>query len=319
MVAGSSSLARAGFVLVLLLVTFLGVAALPEVVPGTLTPPDPASAVSPPTSAPATTEGHTSSPAAVPTSGTRLMETVAPAPEPTPTFGPPPDQVEVPILMYHYVGELSPDADYLRRDLTVGAEAFEAQLQFLRDAGYHTITLADLYLHLTEGRPLPARPIILTFDDGYRDAYTVVFPLLQRYGFTGSFFVLATPAHHESPDYLTWAMVAEMADAGMEMQGHGRDHVDLRGRSYAFLVYQILGIREAVEYHTGQPVRFFCYPSGGYDEDVIAVLQSAGYWGAVSTQHGRVHTRDSLFALSRVRIRGSDALETFINKVEGRY
>lgn len=319
MVAGSSSLARACTVLVLLLVAFLGVAALPEVAPGTLTPPDPASVASSPPSTPVATGGGTSSSAAVPTSEAGLVETVVPAPGPTPTFGPPPDRVEVPILMYHYVGELPPDADYLRRDLTVRAEAFEAQLQFLHDAGYHTITLADLYLHLTEGRPLPTRPVILTFDDGYRDAYTVVFRLLQRYGFTGSFFVLATPAHHESPDYLTWAMVAEMADAGMEMQGHGRDHVDLRGRSYAFLVYQILGIREAVEYHTGQPVRFFCYPSGGHDADAIAVLRSAGYWGAVSTQHGRVHTRDSLFTLSRIRIRGSDALETFVDKVEGRY
>ncbi len=234
----------------------------------------------------------------------------------TPTYPPPPEWADVPILMYHYVEVPPPDADRIRRDLTVTPANFAAQLQYLSDNGYHPVTLTDLYLNLTQGRPLPPRPIILTFDDGYRNAYTVVFPLLQQYGFVGTFFVLATPAHLENPDYLTWAMMKEMADAGMQIQGHGRDHVDLRGRSYDFLVYQILGIREAVEYHTGQPVRFFCYPSGQYDQATIAVVRSAGYWGAVTTQHGRIHTRDDLFTLTRIRIRGTDTLERFIERLE---
>jgi peptidoglycan/xylan/chitin deacetylase (PgdA/CDA1 family) len=220
--------------------------------------------------------------------------------------------------MYHYVEEFPPGADRIRRDLTVTPANFEAQLQYLAQAGYQTITLTELHHHLVEGRPIPERSIVLTFDDGYRDAYTVAFPLLQQYGFVGTFFVLATPAHYESPDYLTWAMMAEMAEAGMEIQGHGREHVDLRRRSYDYLVYQLLGVKEAVEYHTGHPVVFFCYPSGQYDAQVIAVLESAGYWGAVTTEHGRTHTRETLFTLPRIRIRGHDTLEAFIEKVEGR-
>jgi peptidoglycan/xylan/chitin deacetylase (PgdA/CDA1 family) len=228
-----------------------------------------------------------------------------------------PDQVQVPILMYHYVSELPPNPDHYRRDLTVLPENFEAQLQYLASAGYHTITLTDLYLHLTQGYPLPERPVILTFDDGYRDAYEVVFPLLLDYGFTGTFFVLATPAHFESPDYVTWAQMKEMSDAGMEIQAHGRDHVDLRNRSYDYLVYQVWGIQEAVEYHTGHLPRFFCYPSGRYDANVIAVLKSAGYWGAVTTEWGTIHSREGLFEMARVRIRGHDTLESFIDKLEG--
>jgi peptidoglycan/xylan/chitin deacetylase (PgdA/CDA1 family) len=235
---------------------------------------------------------------------------------PTPTPRPLPDAADVPILMYHYVEELPPNADSLRRGLTVTPDRFEAQLQYLAEAGYHTITLVDLHRYLFEGIPLPEKPIILTFDDGYRDAYTIVFPLLQQYGFVGTFFVLATPAHFENPNYLTWDMMAEMAAAGMEIEGHGRDHVDLRNRSYDYLVYQILGIKEAVEYHTGQPVRFFCYPSGQYDAAVLRVVEGAGYWGAVTTQHGRIHTRENIYTLSRIRIRGSDTLEDFIARLE---
>ena len=237
-------------------------------------------------------------------------------PEETPTPVILPDQAQVPILMYHYVSELPPNADRYRRDLTVSPENFKTQLQYLVDAGYHTITLTDLYLHLTQGYPLPDKPIVLTFDDGYRDAYEVVFPLLLDYGFTGTFFVLATPAHFESPEYLTWTQMKEMADAGMEIQAHGRDHVDLRGRSYDYLVYQILGIKEAVQHHTGRLPRFFCYPSGKRDANVIDVLESAGYWGAVTTDWGHTHTRENLFEMPRLRVRGNDTLPSFIDKVD---
>lgn len=227
-----------------------------------------------------------------------------------------PDQARVPILMYHYVSELPSNPDHYRRDLTVLPENFEAQLQYLSGAGYHAITLTDLHLHLTQGYPMPEKPIVLTFDDGYRDAYETVFPLLLDYGFTGTFFVLATPAHFESSDYLTWTQMKEMSDAGMEIQAHGRDHVDLRGRSNDYLVYQILGVQEAIQNHTGHLPRFFCYPSGQYDANVIAVLKSAGYWGAVTTEWGQMHTREERFEMPRVRIRGADTLESFVSKLE---
>ena len=240
-----------------------------------------------------------------------------PAAAPSATGVPLPDGAEVPILMYHYVSELPPEADVYRRDLTVSPEAFEAQLQYLEEADYHPITLTDLYLYLTEGYPLPEKPVILTFDDGYRDAYEVVFPMLLDHGFPGTFFVLATPAHYESEAYLTWSQVKEMSEAGMDIQAHGRDHVDLRGRSYDFLVYQVLGIKEAIEHHTGRAPRFFCYPSGRWDADVIKVLQSAGYWGAVTTAWGRTHSGEELFEVARIRIHGGDSLPVFIAKLEG--
>lgn len=238
-------------------------------------------------------------------------------PIPTPTDVPLPDQAVVPILMYHHVSELPPDADVYRRDLTVSPKAFDAQLRYLDEAGYHPITLIDLYLNLTEGYPLPEKPVVLTFDDGYRDAYEVVFPKLLDYGFPATFFVLSTPAHHESSEYLTWGQMAEMSEAGMSIQAHGRDHVDLRNRSHDFLVYQVLGIKEAIEHHTGIAPRFFCYPSGRRDGDVIRVLESAGYWGAVTTEWGQAHTRDNLLEMPRLRIQGQDSLPVFIVKLEG--
>lgn len=246
---------------------------------------------------------------------TQTQEPTA-TPQPTATYPPPPEAVNVPILMYHYISELPPDADVYRRDLTVAPTQFEAHLQYLQAQGYQSVTLADVYATLTTGKPLPLKPVVLTFDDGYKDAMTGAFPLLQKYGFTGEFFILATPAHYEAPNYLSWEDVRTMAEAGMSMQAHGRDHYDLTNRDYDFLVYQILGAKEAVEAHSGQPVRFFCYPSGRYDEDTAAVVESAGYWGAVTTAWGTELRLDNRFAWPRIRVKGNWSLEQYTAVLE---
>ena len=138
----------------------------------------------------------------------------------------------------------------------------DEQLQYLKAQGYHTVKLVDIYNTLSTGKPLPENPIVLTFDDGYKDAYTNALPLLQAYGFTAEFFILATPAHFEAPVYLNWNDVRVMADNGMSMQAHGRDHYDLTNRNYDFLVYQILGAKEAVEAHSGAECDLFLLSIG---------------------------------------------------------
>ncbi len=269
------------------------------------------------TVAPTATSTPTETPEPTATSTPLPTPTETPAPTPTPTYPPPPDEVHVPILMYHYISELPLDADAIRRGLTVTPAIFEAQLRYLQEQGYTSVTLADVYAALAEGKPLPEKPIVLTFDDGYVDAYTEALPLLLQYGFVGEFFVLATPAHYEAAAYMSWDQVAAMAEAGMVMQGHGRDHYDLRGRSYDFLVYQILGIKEAVEAHTGRPVTFFCYPAGRYDANTLAVVESAGYLGAVTTEWGATQRLDNRYTWPRIRVQGGWSLAYFAQVLEG--
>jgi len=266
------------------------------------------------TPSPTATEVPTQTPTPTATSTptpTQTPEPPQPTAPPTPTYPPPPESVHVPILMYHYVSELPPNPDAYRRDLTVSPEHFEAQLQYLAGAGYQTVTLADVYTRLSTGKPLPPKPIVLSFDDGYKDAYTVVAPLLQKYGFVGEFFVLATPAHFEAEHYLTWSEMQAMSEEGLSIQAHGRDHVDLTNRAYDYLVYQVLGAKEAVEAHTGAPVTFFCYPSGRHDDDTEAVVASAGYLGAVTTAWGNELSLDNAYTWPRIRIKGAWDLEQY--------
>jgi peptidoglycan/xylan/chitin deacetylase (PgdA/CDA1 family) len=236
---------------------------------------------------------------------------------PTATYPPPPEELHVPILMYHYISDVPPDADRYRIDLTVPIDRFEEQLSYLKTQGYTTVYLKDIYDTLSIGKPLPENPIVLTFDDGYKDAYTNVLPMLQTYEFVAEFFILATPAHYEASHYLSWNDVRIMADNGMSMQAHGRDHYDLTNRPYDFLVYQILGAKEAVEAHSAKDVSFFCYPSGRYDDDTQAVVASAGYLGAVTTEWGALQRLDNRYTWPRIRIKGAWTLDTFASIMTG--
>lgn len=256
---------------------------------------------------------------APPTATPTPTTTSTPSPTPTP-LEPTPDgvlrQVRVPILMYHYVSEPPPGASRLRRDLTVQPDVFEAHLGYLRDAGYTSISLEDLYWHLMTGRSLPDKPIVITFDDCYRDNYEIAFPLLKEYGFTATFFAITDFIDWGNEGYVTWEQLREIQQAGMEIGAHSRDHPDLRGRNVDFLVWQILGPREAIEDHVGVRPRFYSYPSGSYDEKVITVLRSDHYWGAVTTHQGILQSSERPFELRRIRVRGShgpDDLAWWIN------
>jgi peptidoglycan/xylan/chitin deacetylase (PgdA/CDA1 family) len=217
--------------------------------------------------------------------------------------------------MYHHIDDAPYGADAIRRDLSVPPKRFEEQLRYLRREGYETITLNDLALHLTIGKPLPPKPIILTFDDGYSDAYTHAFPLLQRYGFSGTFFLISAPIDAGDPDFLSWSEVKEMFAEGMRFEPHSYDHPDMRSRGFDFVVFQILAPKEAIEARVGETCRFFAYPFGRYDPFIIDVLRSAHFWGGVLTEQGATHVASDLFTLRRVRIHGDDTLDSFIRKL----
>jgi peptidoglycan/xylan/chitin deacetylase (PgdA/CDA1 family) len=225
-------------------------------------------------------------------------------------------QAILPILMYHYVSDPPPDAGPLRRDLSVSPTAFEAQLRYFREAGYTSVTLYDLVMYLQIGQPLPPRPILFTFDDGYSDHYHNAFPLLKRYGFVGTFFVITGFADERRPEYLSWDQVREMGAAGMEFGAHSYTHPDLRDQSMDYLVWQTLGPKQALEERVTRPVIAFCYPFGWYDEQTIRVIESAGYWIGMTTQQGMLHRSDERYEIKRVRVRGSDTVRDLANRID---
>ena len=193
----------------------------------------------------------------------------------------------VPILMYHSV-DSGGDA------LTVPPAELDAHLDYLRSAGYNTITLREV-LDAEDGRgKLPRRPIVLTFDDGYVDAATEVLPRLLKRGQKATFFIVSgfcaenanarvTQWHKQ---FLTWTEVKALRDAGMEIGSHSVSHRKLSPLKRDDLRAEVTQSRAALEGYLGMRIEFFAYPYNDQSKWVRRAVEKAGYRGAVVGARG---------------------------------
>jgi peptidoglycan/xylan/chitin deacetylase (PgdA/CDA1 family) len=214
-------------------------------------------------------------------------------------------RIYVPILMYHYISPLPSDADDIRVELTVEPHLFRAHLQHLNSEGYRTISLYELDEALLTGKPLPEKPIILTFDDGHIDHYTYAFPALKDFGYTATFFIITGFADNNVSNHLSWKQIEEMATAGMSMEAHTKSHQDLRNRDHDYLVYEIAGSIESLTAHTGLPAHMFAYPGGKYDIFTLETIKRLPVWRAFTTENSAAHTTGNHLEMPRIRMSGN--------------
>lgn len=220
-------------------------------------------------------------------------------------------EVLLPILMYHAVSLPPADLNPKLAENWLAPEKFRCQLRWLADNGYQTVSPEQLIEAVTKNGPLPAKPIMITFDDGYADAAYSVTPILREFGYTGVFFVITGWLNEGRPDYLSWAQARAMAEAGMSIQSHSRQHVDMRGKPDAWLDGEIQGSLNDIEANVGVRPVMFSYPLGRYDSAMIRALRRAGVPAAVTVRDGRTIVRGNLLWLPRVRVRGSTTLSEF--------
>ncbi len=215
-----------------------------------------------------------------------------------PATGHPGDAV-APILMYHVINPPPAGAPYPGLYVTGGE--FLAQMLALRHAGFHPVTLDDLQANWTRGSRLPSRPIVITFDNGYRSQYTNALPILRRLHWTA---VLNTQLTGLPPSQggLTTAQFRGLIAAGWELDTQGMSHADLATEDAAGLRFQIDHARTVLRRRFHVPVRWFCYPSGQYDATVVAAVRAAGFVGATTVVPGWASRADSSYALPRLRV-----------------
>ncbi|HXM58911.1 MAG TPA: polysaccharide deacetylase family protein [Candidatus Dormibacteraeota bacterium] len=219
-------------------------------------------------------------------------------------------QVRVPILEYHYI-RVNPDPrDRLGFNLSVTPSDFAEQMDWLRASGYHPIDLNDLRAYFHDQAPLPARPVVLTFDDGYDDFYTTAFPILQAHEFKAVSYVV--PGFLDHPRYMTSDQVRTIDAGGVEVAAHTMHHVDLSKASPAELTLEIQGSRSALEQLVGHPVLDFCYPSGKYNDAVVAATDHAGFQSATTEVAGVGHRWANRLTWPRVRVNGGERMEQFV-------
>lgn len=244
---------------------------------------------------------------------------LTPTPWPTPDANARTREVKVPILMYHHVGPLPNAPDKIRIGLTILPDNFEAQLKFLQERGYTSIDFYQMQYALTLGQPLPAKPVVFTFDDAYEDVYQFALPLMKKYGFTGTVFVPTQFLDEGRADYMNWDQAKELADAGWRLEPHTKDHVEVKNRPRDYLIYQIYGSMETLRFHLGYQPRFFAYPSGEYDDKAIEILKEVGYWGAVTTDSGQYHRLAIAYKWGRIRVSGNEVLQDLANRLGEKY
>jgi peptidoglycan/xylan/chitin deacetylase (PgdA/CDA1 family) len=150
---------------------------------------------------------------------------------------------------------------------------------------------------------------MLTFDDGYADAYSVVLPLLKAYGMTGVFFVTVNLV--DRPGYISRAELRALADAGMDIESHAMDHVPMLG-SLAGQIYQMCRARDFLNDWTGTDVRHFAYPSGDYNDTSFVALQRCGYLSAYKKGGGSIQSSNAMYILQRARVRGQQGLAALL-------
>lgn len=210
----------------------------------------------------------------------------------------------VPILNYHMVD------DGYENPLVMNTKDFEEQMKYLKEAGYHTINSQQLYAYLYEGAELPDKPIMITFDDGYADNYTKAYPIMKKYGFTGTIFVITdTAVHTEQGRYLSWEQIEEMGKDGFSFESHTVNHKDLTKVTPEALAYELQQSKMEMEEHLGKLCRMIAYPEGEYNKRVIQATKEAGYALAFTIDIGRVHRGDNPFLLPRIPVfEGDNAL-----------
>jgi peptidoglycan/xylan/chitin deacetylase (PgdA/CDA1 family) len=214
----------------------------------------------------------------------------------TPQPGWEPHTGPVPILEYHVLGAAPADAPY--PELYVPRADFGREMDWLEENGFQAVTLEQVEDAWWNRGTLPPKPVVLSFDDGYRPQFTFALPELRKHGWAG---VLNLKA--EGSD-LYPSNVEAMIDAGWELASHTIDHSDLTTLSGADLEREVAGSREILHREYGVPVRNFCYPAGRYDEETIAAVEAAGYAGATTEIPGYA-SREKPYELARFEVLGS--------------
>jgi peptidoglycan/xylan/chitin deacetylase (PgdA/CDA1 family) len=204
----------------------------------------------------------------------------------------------VAILGYHHIGRAPHDA--ARPELWVPAARFRRQLAALDRAGYEAVTLDRVWRAWHGNATLPARPVVLSFDDGYASQGKIAAPALRAHGWPG---VLNLQVRRiGARGGLSKTRVRALLRAGWELDAHSVTHPDLTRVSNERLAHEVAGSRRALQQTFGAPVDFFAYPYGRQDARVRAAVRRAGFLAATTTRAQFASSRTDPFALGRVLV-----------------
>lgn len=219
--------------------------------------------------------------------------------------------LDVPVLLYHRIGRLPTVETPISDALTIEPDVFDAQMDWLAKHGFHAITDRQLLQAFDLGTPLPKRPVLITFDDGYADVLYNAEPELHRLHWPATAFIITDRVSGPDPSFLTWRQLSDLAHDGFTIGSHTVHHLDLTTLSPAQVSYELSHSRKTLERHLGTPVHSFAYPYGATDADVVRAVRGAGYGLAFTTRPGAVQSAQGVLLLRRFDIHRNVDLADF--------
>jgi peptidoglycan/xylan/chitin deacetylase (PgdA/CDA1 family) len=221
-------------------------------------------------------------------------------------------RVAVPILIYHVIAPPIANAPF--PELYVPAPEFAAQMRALAGAGFHAVTLDQVHRAWEGEARLPDRPVVVSFDNGYRTQDTNALPVLHRLGWVGveNIQLSGLPP---SQGGLSVRQVRGLLRAGWELDTQGWSHADLTRLDTAQLRFQIAHARAVLRRRYHVPANWFCYPSGRYDRTVIAAVRAAGFRGSTTVVRGWARATDDPYRLPRLEVLGGTSPRALLQQV----
>jgi peptidoglycan/xylan/chitin deacetylase (PgdA/CDA1 family) len=198
--------------------------------------------------------------------------------------------VKLPILEYHRIGPLTPALPAITRRLTVDPASFAAQMEWLKRHRFHAVTDVQAYDAMERGAALPPRPVMITFDDGYRDVLWNAAPVLHRLGLPATAFVITDRVDGRDPSFLTWGELRRLERLGVAIGSHTVSHADLAALAPGAALAQLVRSRRTLQEHLHRPVDWLSYPFGRFDAAVAALARRAGYELGVTEAPGDVQS-----------------------------
>ncbi|MBU3187296.1 polysaccharide deacetylase family protein [Clostridium estertheticum] len=214
----------------------------------------------------------------------------------------------IPVLQYH---SISYDKG---NPICIPIKKFDEQMKYLKDNNYYTITLTNLYEYLMNNTPIPRKSVVITFDDGYDNNYTAMFPVLKKYKFKATIFVISSLIDVHS-NMLTSKQLIEMDKYGVDIESHTEHHDNLKLISKDNQLKTLIESKKHLEKTLNKKINFFAYPYGGFNKNAIEALNEAGYKMAFTTKNGWSSKKNGIFSLRRVWISASDSTKAFESKV----
>ena len=242
-------------------------------------------------------------------SPTPIPPTLTPSLTPTPTWVyNEPGKVVAPILLYHHVNGENTDSRY-----RVSIPDFREQMSALHEQGYTAITITMLVEALIQGRDLPVKPVVITFDDGHISVYEHAFPIMNEFGFPGVFYIVANRIKNVN-DFVDVEQITDMVNAGWEIGSHGYTHLDIT-KNHDSAPYEIGQSKLDLQTALGININTFAYPYGEVNPFVAQQVSDYAYRAGMGLGTSIIHTYSTLFYLNRIEIQGDYTLEQFIEMV----